>query len=294
MSYTFFMAKEKESFENKKKTTGASAAFWIVFALVLLILFLVNRDRILTVLQNTGFFGKVFGSEPEFVVNHQSKEKKQPLAEIEVQEQTFVFETEEHTGTDYSDEAPAATLKPAPQPVADAPKETAKETPAETKKTEKPAETTKKSEPVKTVSTAQMEQHLCFIQISGDGTVLRKEVVRSINKTDMPLTAAINALLRGPDLRDLEAGYMSLIPDGTRLLGASVSNGVATINFSDEFRYNPYGVEGYYGQLMQVVYTATAFGNITSVQFLIEGEKTDYLGSEGVFIGAPLPRSTFR
>ena len=44
---------------------------------------------------------------------------------------------------------------------------------------------------------------------------------------------------------------------------------------------------------MQVVYTATAFSNIDSVQFLIEGAKQDYLG-EGVYVGAPLPRSIFR
>ncbi len=294
MSYTFFMAKEKESFEKKKNSTGVSAAFWIVFALILLILFLVNRDRILTVLQNTGFFGKVFGSEPEFVVNHQSKEKKQPLAEIEVQEQTFVFEPEEHTGTDFTEEPPALVLKPVTQPEkTDEPVK-----PAEPAKTEPAKTEPKKTEPAvkqeTPAQTAQMEQHLCFIQITSDGSVVRKEITRSINKTNMPLTAALNALLKGPDLRDLEAGYMSLIPEGTRLLGASVSNGVATINFSDEFRYNPYGAEGYNGQLMQVVYTATAFGNITSVQFLIEGEKTDFLGSEAIYIGAPLPRSTFR
>ena len=57
--------------------------------------------------------------------------------------------------------------------------------------------------------------------------------------------------------------------------------------------FNKYGVEGIYGQLMQVVYTATAFSNIDSVQFLIEGAKQDYLG-EGVYVGAPLPRSVFR
>ena len=44
---------------------------------------------------------------------------------------------------------------------------------------------------------------------------------------------------------------------------------------------------------MQIVYTATAFSNIDNVQFLIEGEKMDYLGLEGVFIGAPLSIASF-
>jgi spore germination protein GerM len=45
---------------------------------------------------------------------------------------------------------------------------------------------------------------------------------------------------------------------------------------------------------MQVVYTATAFSTVDSVQILIDGEKKEYLGSEGVWIGSPLARSSFR
>nr|WP_257225304.1 GerMN domain-containing protein [Treponema parvum] len=52
-------------------------------------------------------------------------------------------------------------------------------------------------------------------------------------------------------------------------------------------------MEGYLGQLMQIVYTATSFSTVDSVQFLIEGQKKDYLGSEGVWIGSPLARSSF-
>ncbi len=281
------MSKDKESFEKKKSSKGVSAAFWIVFALILLIMFLVNRDRILTVLQNTGFFGKVFGSDPEFVVKHESKNQKKPLAEIEIEEQTFVFDTDESDVTDQED-----AFVPVQEPAKPEKQEPVNNQEQSNSNQNKPEQKQQKTQ--EPAVTAQMEQHLWFIQIAGDGSVVRKEVVRSINKTNMPLTAAINALLKGPDLRDVEAGYISLISEGTRLLGASVSGGVATINFSDEFRYNQYGVEGYYGQLMQVVYTATAFGNIDSVQFLIDGEKTDYLGLEGVYIGAPLPRSTFR
>ena len=43
-------------------------------------------------------------------------------------------------------------------------------------------------------------------------------------------------------------------------------------------------VEGYVNQLMQIVYTATSFSTVNSVQFLIEGEKREYLGSEGQWI----------
>ena len=86
-----------------------------------------------------------------------------------------------------------------------------------------------------------------------------------------------------------------MIPAGTRLLGASVKNGVATLNFSEEFELmQQYGVQGYIAQLMQIVYTATNFSTVNSVQFIVEGQRSDYLGSEGTWIGSPLSRSSFR
>ena len=86
---------------------------------------------------------------------------------------------------------------------------------------------------------------------------------------------------------------MNLIPPGTKLLSAKVSGGVAYLNFNEAFEINTYGVEGYIHQLEQIVFTATAFSTVNSVQFLIEGEKRDYLGSEGQWIGSPLSRSSF-
>ena len=44
---------------------------------------------------------------------------------------------------------------------------------------------------------------------------------------------------------------------------------------------------------MQIVYTATEFSTVKSVQFLIDGQKKEYLGSEGVWIGSPLSRTSF-
>jgi len=134
---------------------------------------------------------------------------------------------------------------------------------------------------------------ICFVAIDSDGPVIRKEVGRSVAK-DSPLTNSIISLLNGPASSESAAGCRTLIPAGTRLYSASVKNGVATLDFSEEFEFNPYGVEGYLGQVMQVVYTATNFSTVDSVQILIEGQKKGYLGSEGVWIGSPLSRSSFR
>jgi spore germination protein GerM len=138
--------------------------------------------------------------------------------------------------------------------------------------------------------------HLWFVEIVGDGTISRKEVIRSIPKTDSPLTATMQALLSGPTPSERDKGYRSLIPAGTRLLGASVKDGRATLNFSDDLQFNEVGVEGNLVSLMQIVYTATVFSTVSSVQFLIDGEQIDFLGDADtqVWIGSPLSRTTFR
>lgn len=272
---------------KKKKHTGVTAAFWILFALILLIVFLVNRNNILTVLQNTEFFSKVFGSEPEFVINHEPVEKKQPKAELIITEkeaENIKNNTEEIDNN--SQETEIKTIDTSKK------EEFETQTQIKEQKTEIVNSVQENKQEVAVVP--QMEQKLYFIVIDGDGSVLRKESIRQIQKTTTPLTAAIKALLSGPNLTEREKGYMTLIPEGTKLLGASVQGKVATINFSEEFLYNKYGVEGYYGQLMQVVYTASAFSNIESIQFLIDGAKQEYLGSEGVFIGAPLNKGSFK
>lgn len=158
----------------------------------------------------------------------------------------------------------------------------------------KPAASQAAASEAKPAAPAKMNQYLCFIAIGADGFVERKEVNRAVPKTNTPLTAALTALLEGPGIPELEKGYISLIPAGTKLLSASVQNKTAYINFSQEFAFNKYGEQGYLGQLMQVVYTATAFATIDNVQFLIDGEKNEYLGSEGVWIGTPLARYNFK
>ncbi|MDD3821216.1 MAG: GerMN domain-containing protein, partial [Spirochaetales bacterium] len=58
------------------------------------------------------------------------------------------------------------------------------------------------------------------------------------------------------------------------------------------FMYNHYGTEGFIAQLRQIVFTATSFSSVQDVQIIIEGQKKDYLGGEGVYIGKPLSRAS--
>lgn len=300
---------------DKKKNTGLFVAVWFLLLLLLLIVFFVKKDTITGNLQKTDFFGKVFGTTPEFVKNH--KDTKPSAQE---KEETFSFDLlesgktaeqarkntyEEATGTEsikavkenadvilpedadaaeenafYAENALAEVMKPAEKEAESGKKDAVA--------AEKPKESIKTPAAVQT-----REVSLYFVVINSDGTVSRKAVKRTLPKSDSPLTDAVNALLSGPLPDERSKNCMSLIPEGTRLLGASVKNGVATLNFSEEFEFNPVGVEGYIAQLTQLVFTATEFSTVKSVQFLIEGEKKDYLGSEGQWIGSPLARSSF-
>jgi len=131
------------------------------------------------------------------------------------------------------------------------------------------------------------------VRIDDDGVIVRQEVKRQLPVSDSPLTDALGALLSGPNEDELRRRLVSLVPQGTKLLSAKVRGSTAFLNFNEAFMYNHYGIEGYAGQLKQIVYTATNFPTVQDVQFLIEGEKHDYLGGEGVYIGKPLSRSSF-
>ena len=134
---------------------------------------------------------------------------------------------------------------------------------------------------------------LYFVRIDDDGVIVRQDVRRMIPASDAPLTDALLALMSGPDESELRQHLVSLIPTGTKLLGVRVQGTTAIVNLSEPFMYNHYGIEGYAGQLKQIVYTATAFPTVHDVQILIDGERHDYLGGEGVYIGKPLSRNSF-
>ncbi len=260
--------------KGSKKKTGLTLACIILAVLVIFIFFLVRKDAILTNLKETRFFERVFGSTPEFVENHTPTEAETVKIPLAPESEEVVIKVE-----------PQKQNTPAKE----------KETPqAEEKKEEAPVETKKPAEEKKPVQNAYTELQLCFVEIDADGSINRKIVKRSVPKNDSPLTTAIKAVIAGPDTTKAEErDCISLIPNGTKLLGARVSNGVAYLDFSDAFEINTNGIEGYSSQLMQIVYTATSFATVNSVQFLIEGQQKEYLGSEGQWIGSPLTRGSF-
>lgn len=132
-----------------------------------------------------------------------------------------------------------------------------------------------------------------FTQIDDQDNLTLKSIPRKIIYTDSPLTETIKVLLAGPQANEEKLSIVTNIPPDSKLLSVKVNNNVAYINFNKNFEYNQFGRESTINQLKQIVYTATEFKNVKSVQFMIEGNIKTYLGGEGVIINRPLSRDDF-
>ncbi len=292
------MAK-KNTKSSKKKNNGTlfTAACLVLGLLVILIIFLVKKDQIFSNLKETAFFDRVFGSTPEVIENHEAKNPKEketiPLKDDDI---VIQIQPETKTVTENSENSSVAVSPIAEEKVPSNENQNLEE---KTEPKVESAETKEKTEVKKdsqkeAIPAATSELKLCFVLIDGDGSVVRKLVKRSIAKNDSPLTNAINLLLQGPDTtKSAEKNLMTVIPRGTKLLSAKVQNGVAYLNFNEALEINEYGVEGKIHSLEQIVFTATAFSTVNSVQILIEGQQKEYLGEEGQWIGSPLSKNNF-
>lgn len=106
------------------------------------------------------------------------------------------------------------------------------------------------------------------------------------------LEDTLAALLAGVTVDEAAMGLSSTIPEGTELLGVEVTDGVANVNLSGEFESGG-GSLSMMGRVAQIVYTATRFDDVDSVQFLLEGTPLDTLGGEGLIIDQPQNRAAW-
>lgn len=98
--------------------------------------------------------------------------------------------------------------------------------------------------------------------------------------------AAVNELIAGPK----QSGLYPTIPPESKLLSVEVSNGLATLNFSQELQTKHSG--GSTGERMTIyslVNSLTEIPGIQKVQLLIEGKKLDSLKGH-MDISGPLTR----
>jgi hypothetical protein len=95
-----------------------------------------------------------------------------------------------------------------------------------------------------------------------------------VPQTTTPVEAALEALIAGVP----GSPFMTSIPNTTKVLGVSIENEVATINFSQELRNLNVGSPGEAAVLTAIANTACQFQNVSSILVEIEGEPVDSLG----------------
>jgi germination protein M len=116
-------------------------------------------------------------------------------------------------------------------------------------------------------------------------------VLREVPATKAVATAAMAALLAGPT--ETESGAMSSnVPAGTKLLGLTIKDGVATVDLSREFESGG-GSASAAIRLGQVTYTLTQFSTVKSVLFKVEGQTVTVFGSEGIVLDGPVARRDY-
>ena len=132
-----------------------------------------------------------------------------------------------------------------------------------------------------------------FILGGEPGSVGLVPVLREVPETSAVATAAMTAVLAGPTANEAgERTITSAIPTGTRLLGITIKNGIATVDLSTEFDSGG-GTASMHYRLAQVVYTLTQFSSVKSVIFQIEGETVTVFGSEGIVLAGPVGRAAY-
>jgi germination protein M len=119
-------------------------------------------------------------------------------------------------------------------------------------------------------------------------------VLREVPKTQAVATAAMNQLLAGPNAKERAASpaLVTTVPAGTKLLGLSIDNGVATVDLSREFESGG-GSASMFGRLSQVVYTLTQFPTVSGVLFQLDGQPVTIFGGEGLILDHAVGRADY-
>jgi germination protein M len=248
--------------------------FWIALILLVVVVFLLNQQNIQAVLKDTGF-----------LTLFQNKDDNKEHG-VNISYNTEPENTHDDSGQDTHGNDDVVTIKIDPkEQIRNPGPEEEQVTPSPT-----PAPTTAPDNNQAHIRRAK----LYFVVMNENDEFEIKSVTRPVDYKDSPLTATLHALLKGPTTKEFNSELMNLIPKQTKINDIYVKGDTAYLDFNEEFRFNSLGVFGLTAQLKQVVFTATEFGNVDQVQILINGKTVNYLAQEGVFVGRPLSRKSFK
>ncbi|MDI6827049.1 MAG: GerMN domain-containing protein [Armatimonadota bacterium] len=126
----------------------------------------------------------------------------------------------------------------------------------------------------KTQAKQQKTVKVFHVKIEDSRPKLRP-VYKQISADENPIEAALKLLVEQGNSKDPS----NPIPEGTKLLGVEVKDGLAIVNFSHEFRDNFEG--GSTGEALligAILRTLGQFPEIRQVSILVEGKPIDSLG----------------
>ena len=188
---------------------------------------------------------------------------------------------------------PAPSVDPGPPDMTPEPSDGA--TPTAPPPSQSPAGSpgpTARPTPTPTKAPAQTMVIRAYFVLAGDvGVEGLVPTLREVPETTAVARAAMDALLRGEILADYD-DLSTAIPAGTRLLGLSIRDGIATVDLSREFESGGGSASAFY-RLGQVTYTLTQFPTVRAVLFQVEGKTVTTFGSEGIVLEGPQARDDF-
>lgn len=123
------------------------------------------------------------------------------------------------------------------------------------------------------VSNDTMQVALYFVKDNGENFYLEREV-HETEATDSVATRALELLISA-DIKDEDA--VRPLPENTKVLGITVNDGVATVDFSEEIKDFATGAPLESTSLQAIANTLTEFNTIDEVKILVEGEEVETL-----------------
>lgn len=127
-------------------------------------------------------------------------------------------------------------------------------------------------------------KNLVKVYFSDANAMYLVPVTVNVPDDNLPL-AALKELVKGPADK---SGLMNTLWSGTRINNLTVQDGIASVDFSSEVLGYGGGATAETMLINSVVLTLTEFEDIDAVQFLINGEKIEFL-PEGSDISSPIP-----
>ncbi len=146
-----------------------------------------------------------------------------------------------------------------------------------------------KSEGIDKAETNKSDVTIYLIKYDGKTEKMSLVPMKRRVSSGTPIRGALDELIKGPSKNEESRGLLTAMPENLRIRDVKIENNTAVIDFNEAIEENANG-NILLMRVDQIVYTATQFKNIDSVQIKINGKKRGFLGGDGLSIGGPITR----